>query len=116
MGEFVRGQRHGFGKLLMPNSVITVNSSTTSIPILLRLNTCNTDGDIDSSSNIYFDYFYIMFNLGGIKLVRLFLKKFLEVLLFAAAAFYSIFKYFTFTNPNTHTVYYYCCCFQLHFF
>ena len=45
-----------------------------------------------------------MFNLGGIKLVRLFLKKFLEMLLFAAAAVYSIFKYFTFTNPNTHTV------------
>ncbi len=84
----------------MPNSVITVNSSTTSIPILLQLNTCDTD---DSSSNIYFDYLYIMFNLGGIKLVRLFLKKFLEMLLFAAAV-YSIFKYFTFTNPNAHTV------------
>ena len=45
-----------------------------------------------------------MFNSGGIKLVRLFLKKFLEMLLFAAAAVYSIFKYFTFTNPNAHTV------------
>lgn len=24
VGEFVRGQRHGYGKLLMPNSVINV--------------------------------------------------------------------------------------------